>query len=149
MLRDGRNGKNICYVFKKGLSSQGLNVQDICSTLLFHLCDKAYRVSPQIWLGHSPRYMHSTIYIYHLMCYCLACIHRTQVHMIPSSLYYKPHQIQNLNVSRLVLQLSLPNPLKPCVKSKMKMQLEQRPQATIQLHLRDQQFYWLLRCDLY
>ena len=28
---------------------------------------------------------------------------------------------QNLNVSRLTLQLSLPNPLKPGVKSKMKM----------------------------
>ena len=28
---------------------------------------------------------------------------------------------QNLNVSRLVLQLSLPNPLKPGVKSRMKM----------------------------
>ena len=28
---------------------------------------------------------------------------------------------QNLNVSRLALQLSLPNPLKPCVKSSMKM----------------------------
>ena len=28
---------------------------------------------------------------------------------------------QNLNDSRLVLQLSLPNPLKPCVKLRMKM----------------------------
>ena len=28
---------------------------------------------------------------------------------------------QNLNASRLVLQLSLPNPLKPGVKSRMKM----------------------------
>ena len=28
---------------------------------------------------------------------------------------------QNLNVSRLVLQLSLPNPMKPGVKSRMKM----------------------------
>ena len=33
---------------------------------------------------------------------------------------------QNLNVSRLVLQLSLHNLLKPGVKSRMKMQLEQR-----------------------
>ena len=31
------------------------------------------------------------------------------------------HQTQNLNDSRLVLQLSLPNPLKPGVKSQMKM----------------------------
>ena len=33
---------------------------------------------------------------------------------------------QNWNVSDLILQLSLPNPLKPSVKSRMKMQLEQR-----------------------
>ena len=42
---------------------------------------------------------------------------------------------QNLNVSRLVLQLSLPNLLKPGVKSIMKMWLEQRRQAMLQLHL--------------
>ena len=30
-------------------------------------------------------------------------------------------KFQNLNVSRLVLQLYLPNPLKPGVKSRMKM----------------------------
>ena len=42
---------------------------------------------------------------------------------------------QNLNVSRLALQLSLPNPLNPGVKSGMKMWLEQRP-----LYLSDQQF---------
>ena len=55
----------------------------------------------------------------------------------------------NLNDSRLVLQLSLPNPLKPLIMSRMKMQLEQRRQAMLQLHLRDQQFYWLHRCVLY
>ena len=46
---------------------------------------------------------------------------------------------QNLNVSRLVVQLSLSNPLKPGVKSRMKMSLEQRRQAMLQLHLSDQQ----------
>ena len=46
---------------------------------------------------------------------------------------------QNLNDTRLVLQLSLPNPLKPGVKSRMNMQLEQRRQAMLQLHLSDQQ----------
>ena len=34
---------------------------------------------------------------------------------------YKEHQIPKLNVSCLVLHLSLPNPLKPRVKSWMKM----------------------------
>ena len=41
---------------------------------------------------------------------------------------------------RLVLQLSLSNPLKPSVKSRMKMQLEQRRQAMLQLHLRENNF---------
>ena len=36
---------------------------------------------------------------------------------------------QNLNVSRLVLELSLPNPSKPGVKSRMKMLLEHRQHA--------------------
>ena len=55
---------------------------------------------------------------------------------------------QNLTVSRLVLQLYLPNPMKPGVKSRMKMYLEQRRQAMLQLHLSDWQFYCLLRCVL-
>ena len=33
---------------------------------------------------------------------------------------------QNLNASRLVLQLSLPNLLKPCIKLRMKMFLDRR-----------------------
>ena len=53
---------------------------------------------------------------------------------------------QNLNVSRLVLQLSLRNLLKPGVQSRMKMYLEQRLQAMLQLYLSDQQFYYILRC---
>ena len=56
---------------------------------------------------------------------------------------------QNLNVSRLGLQLSLRNILKPDVKPRMKMQLEQRRQAMLQLHLSDQQFNCLLKCFLY
>ena len=48
-----------------------------------------------------------------------------------------------LNVSCLVLHLPLSNPLKPGIKSIMKMYLEQRR------HLNDQQFYCLLGCDLY
>ena len=56
---------------------------------------------------------------------------------------------QNSTDSRLVLQLSLPNQLKPGVKSRMKMYLEQRRQAMLQLHLSDQHMYCLLRCVLY
>ena len=56
---------------------------------------------------------------------------------------------QHLKDSRTVLWLSLPNPLKPDIKSRMKMLLEQRRQAVLQLHLSDRQFYSLLRCVLY
>ena len=55
----------------------------------------------------------------------------------------------NWNVSHLVLQLHLPNPMKPGVKSRMNMQLEQRRQAMLQLHLSDRQFYCLIRWVLY
>ena len=61
----------------------------------------------------------------------------------------KRSKSQNLNVSRLVLELSLLNPLKSCVKSRMKTQLEQRRQALLQLRLSDQQIYCLLACALY
>ena len=47
----------------------------------------------------------------------------------------------SLNVSRLVLQLSLPNSLNPGVKWRVKVLLEQRRQAVLQLHLSDQPFY--------
>ena len=56
---------------------------------------------------------------------------------------------QNLNASRLILSLSLPNPLKPGVKLRMKMWLEQLRQVMLQLHLSYQQFNCLLKCVLY
>ena len=43
---------------------------------------------------------------------------------------------------------SLPNPLNRCGKSIMKMQLDQRGRAMLQLHLSDQQFDCLLMCVL-
>ena len=46
---------------------------------------------------------------------------------------------QNLNDCHIPLQLSLSNQLKPGVQSRMKMYLEQRRQAMLQLHLSDQQ----------
>ena len=48
---------------------------------------------------------------------------------------------KDVNVFRLVLQLSMRNPSKPDVKSRMKMQLEQRRQVMFQWHLCDQQLY--------
>ena len=63
--------------------------------------------------------------------------------------YINHTKFQNSKVYRLVWQLSLCNLLKPGVKSRMEMQSEQRRQAMLQLHLSDQQFYCLLRCDLY
>ena len=56
---------------------------------------------------------------------------------------------KKLNVSRLFLQFFLPDPLKLGIESRMKMQLEQRRQAMLQLHLSDQQVYCTLRCVSY
>ena len=56
---------------------------------------------------------------------------------------------QHLKDSRTVLRLSLPNPLKPDIKSIPQIKLEQRLLALLQLHLSDRQFYCLLRCALY
>ena len=47
-------------------------------------------------------------------------------------------KFQKLNVSRFVLLLALPNPLIPGVKLRMKMSMEQRQKAMLQLHLSDQ-----------
>ena len=55
----------------------------------------------------------------------------------------------NWNDARLVLQLSLPNALMPGDKPWMKMKLEQRRQAMLQLHLIDQHIYCILSCPLY
>ena len=60
----------------------------------------------------------------------------------PEFIYRKTFSIsrtkfQNLNGFRLILQLSLLNALEPGVKLRMKMQLEQRRQAMLQLHLID------------
>ena len=54
---------------------------------------------------------------------------------------------QTSNISRLGLQLSLCNILKPGVNSRMKMYLEQRWQAMLQLHLSDLQLYCLPGCS--
>ena len=59
------------------------------------------------------------------------------------------NKYKNLKVSRLVLQLSLPNPLKPGVRSRMGVFLEQRRQVLLQQHLSDPHFCCLLTFDLY
>ena len=65
------------------------------------------------------------------------------INIMPSNLQYKPHQIPEVRCSRLALQLYLRNPLKSAVQSR------NRRQATLQVHLSDQQFYCLLRCGIY
>ena len=55
------------------------------------------------------------VYIYHIIYIYTA-----------KSLILRRTKSPNVNASRLVLQLSLPDPMKPGVKSRMKMQLEQR-----------------------
>ena len=45
------------------------------------------------------------------------------------------HTNSQLNISPLVMKLSLSNTLKPGVKARLKMYLQQRWQAMLQLHL--------------
>ena len=79
-----------------------------------------------------------------MLKYMCRCHHSTYIQTSD----IRPAKSQSSNVSCVVSRLSLPNPLKPSVKSRMKM-LGQRRQAMLQLHLSDQQFYCLLRCGLY
>ena len=46
-------------------------------------------------------------------------------------------KLKNINVSHIIPQLSLPNPLKPGVKSRKNLKLEQHLQERLQLHLSD------------
>ena len=70
-------------------------------------------------------------------------------HIIKLHICSKHHQFSNksdtespnINISRLVLQSSLSDPLKPGVKFRMQMWLEQRRQAMLQLHSSDQKFH--------
>ena len=73
----------------------------------------------------------------------------TRPQRVNEHIYTVKSIIQDAPNPNTLLRLSLPNPLKPDVKSRMKMQLEQRRQAMLQLHLSDRQFYCLLRCVLY
>ena len=93
-------------------------------------------------------WLHGYLYIHIYICHH---------HYRSRICHYKYRQIsnirctnsQNVNISPLVLQLSSPNPLKPDFKLRMEMQLEQRRQAMLQLHLSNQRFYCPLRCHLY
>ena len=66
-----------------------------------------------------------------------------------SNLYYQSRQLTKRKCSLSPLAFVLPNPLKSGIKSRLKILLEQHRQALLQLHKSDQQFYCLLRCDLY
>ena len=66
-----------------------------------------------------------------------------QVEQCRQILNIRRTKCQNLNVSRVAMQLPLPNQLKPGIKSRMKMWLEQRRQAMLQLHLSDHQVYYV------
>ena len=100
------------------------------------------------WIGKCVTWNHKNLQYDH------GKTKHTQTKCIFRWTYHKTSSIsrtkfQNLNVSCILMQLSSLNSLKPGVKLIMKMLLEQRRQAMLQLHLGYQQFYCLLRCDLY
>ena len=70
------------------------------------------------------------------------CVHQRPYYRQLSNI--RRTKSQNLNVSRLVLQLAVCITLKPGVKSRMKKQLEQRRQAMLQLHLSDKKIHCVL-----
>ena len=80
---------------------------------------------------HPRRYAHGTYFV-------VLCCGMVLVYCKTSNIWCT--KSQDLNVSYFALQLSLPNPLKPGVKSRMKLWLEQGRQAMLQLHLNEQQF---------
>ena len=75
--------------------------------------------------------------------------HRDQMSSYRKTSSISRTKSRTLNVSCILLQLSSLSQLKPSVKLRMKMLLERRRQAMLQLYLSHQQFYCLLRCDLY
>ena len=68
---------------------------------------------------------------------------------LPSILWYKTHSIPKHNCFSSHLAVVFAQSIETSVKLRMKMYLEQRRQAMLQIHLSDQQFYCLLRCVLY
>ena len=79
---------------------------------------------------------------------CLwSVLHGFGYHKCRQNFNIRQSKFQNWNVSSLALQLSCTIHLSQM--SRMKMQLEQRPQPMPWLHLSDEQFYCLLRCILH
>ena len=84
-------------------------------------------------------------------CYCyydshFNCTHRQTPdisHTLVCNKIVDHHRCNHAMVSRLFLQLSLPNPLKPGVKSRMKMKLEHCLPALLRLHLHSRLNTWL------
>ena len=88
-----------------------------------------------VWLIHIVRHAFSVLYPW----YRTTLINRTHLlRELPSNLNYEPHQIPKVKCfsSRLAVAFMI---LRPGDKSRMKMYLEQRRQAILQLHLSEQQ----------
>ena len=120
---------------------------DLITEILVTACTGHHRVmdimSREVCVTHLYNGKHDAVY-------CTGG-EETQRH-IESTAYRKTSNIrrlesQNLNDYHLVLKLPLPSPLEPDVQSIIKVYLEQRRQSMLHLHLRDQHFYRLLRCD--
>ena len=90
--------------------------------------------------------MGCTVYVLdqHVHVFQNQCLPTWNVYMCRQIYYTRRTKYQHLNVPRLVLKWPWRNLLK-----RMKIQFEQRRQAMLQLHLRDEQVYYLLRCALY
>ena len=126
--------KHAPSVCKSAVGNQNFKQQLVCKFDI--MCDMV--VTPVVELV-----MHSWTRITFVTSVSVMCLSYRKTSSISRT------KFQNLNVSCIIMQLSSFNSLKPGVKLIMKMLLEQRRQAMLQLHLSYQQFYRLLRCDLY
>ena len=158
---------NIKFVFKKPLCLVCFIFNAYIPVSLFYLifyskCPYFYLIYYSNhtkygqWCGQKQIMLTPNISLSHpwLLADWLANIHETVIAYNDCCVNPSYHQTSNiirtktwnLNVSRVVLQFSFRNLLKPGVKSRLK--LEQRRLAMPQLHLSDQQIYCLLICYL-
>ena len=106
--------------------------------LQFSNAKEKFSASRQIQKHNSRFNMHHKLSMYCLFNISLRpCVVDMKYHQTS---YINHTKSQNLNVSNLVLEMTLPNPLKPGVKLRMKTLLGQRRQVMLQLHLSDQHF---------
>ena len=107
--------------------------------------------SERHWGNHTSK----MVVIFKILTIEIPYISHEDVDWVESRIYHKISNIrctkyQNLHDSNLLLQFPLPNPLKPVLSREWRCSWSSANRSWCsQLHLSDQKFYFLLRCNLY